>query len=94
MLKPLSSSESSACCKPAVFTLFFLRALFGAGHIFSAHGKDLVSVSIIGRGQQELSSLTYAPQAVFSIVAVDRRSPFRLLFDQVSVIIIDIIVTS
>ena len=65
--------------------------MFRSVHIFSAHLEDFVAVPIIGGSQQDLSAFCYASQSVFGVVTVDGGFSFCLFFDQVSVIVIDIL---
>ena len=59
--------------------------------IFPAHLKDFVAVSVVGGCKQDLASFGDASEAVFGVVAVDGGFSFCFLFDQVSVIVIDIL---
>ena len=64
--------------------------MFRPVHILPAHLEDFVAVSVIGCGQQDLTSFGDASEAVFGVVAVDGGFSFCLFFDQVSVIVIDV----
>ena len=50
-----------------------------------------MSVSVIGCGQQDLTAFCYASQSIFSIITVNGGFSFCFLFDQVSVIVVDIL---
>ena len=65
--------------------------MFRSVHIFSAHLEDFVSVSVIGGCQQDLAAFCYASEAVFGVVTVDGGFSFCFLFDQVSVIVVDVL---
>ena len=64
--------------------------MFRPIHIFPAHLEDFIAVSVIGCGQQDLTSFGDASEAVFGVVAVDGGFSFCLFFDQVSVIVVNI----
>ena len=59
--------------------------------ILSSHLEHLISVSVIGGCQQDLAAFGYASEAVFGIVTVDGGFSFCLFFDQVSVIVVDVL---
>ena len=59
--------------------------------IFPTHLEDFIAVSVIGCGQQDLASFGYASESVFGVVTVDGRFSFCFLFDQVSVIVVDVL---
>ena len=59
--------------------------------IFPTHLEDFIAVSVIGCGQQDLTSFGDASEAVFGVVAVDGGFSFCLFFDQVSVIVVDVL---
>ena len=59
--------------------------------IFPTHLEDFIAVSVIGCGQQDLASFGYASESVFGIVTVDGGFSFCLFFDQVSVIVVNIL---
>ena len=59
--------------------------------IFPAHLKDFVAVSVVGGCKEDLAAFGYASQSVFGIVTVDGGFSFCLFFDQVSVVVIDIL---
>jgi len=64
--------------------------LFRPIHIFPAHLKDFVAVSVVGGCKEDLAAFGYASQSVFGIVTVDGGFSFCFLFDQVSVIVVDV----
>ena len=53
--------------------------------------EDFVAISIISCCKQDLASFGDASQAVFGVVTVDGGFSFCLFFDQVSVIVVDIL---
>ena len=65
--------------------------MFRPVDIFPAHLEDFVAVSVVGGCKQDLASFGYASQPVFGIVAIDGGFSFCLFFDQVSVIVINIL---
>ena len=65
--------------------------MFRPVHILPAHLEDFVAVPVVGCCQQDLASFCYASEAVFGIVIVDGGFSFCLFFDQVSVVVIDIL---
>ena len=71
--------------------LLFLGDLFRSVDILSSHLEHLISVPIIGGSQQDLSAFCYASEAVFGVVTVDGGFSFCLFFDQVSVIVVNIL---
>ena len=83
--EPSPSESSSAACIVAVFTRFFLP------FCFPAHLEHLISVSVIGCGEEALAAFGNASESVFSVVGVDGGFSFCLFFDQVSVIVVDIL---
>ena len=64
--------------------------MFRPVHILPAHLEDFVSVSVVGCGEEDLTSFGDASQSIFSIITVDGGFSFCLFFDQVSVIVVDI----
>lgn len=64
--------------------------MFRPIHIFPAHLKDFVAVSVVGGCKEDLAAFGYASQSVFGIVTVDGGFSFCLFFDQVSVIVVDV----
>ena len=58
---------------------------------FPAHLEHLISVSVIGCGEEALAAFGNASESVFSVVGVDGGFSFCLFFDQVSVIVVDIL---
>ena len=65
--------------------------MFRPVDIFPAHLKDFVAVSVIGGGKQDLAAFGYASESVFGIVTVDGGFSFCLFFDQVSVIVVNVL---
>ena len=65
--------------------------MFRPIHIFPAHLKDFVAVSVVGGCKEDLAAFGYASQSVFGIVTVDGGFSFCLFFDQVSVIVVDVL---
>ena len=65
--------------------------MFRPVDIFPAHLKDFIAIPIVGCSQQDLASFGDASQSVFGVVIVDGGFSFCLFFDQVSVIIIDVL---
>ena len=65
--------------------------MFRPIHIFPAHLEDFIAVSVIGCCEEYLASFGYASQSVFGIVTVDGGFSFCLFFDQVSVIVVDVL---
>ena len=65
--------------------------MFRPIHIFPAHLEDFVAVSVIGCCKEDLAAFGYASQSVFGIVTVDGVFSFCLFFDQVSVIVVDVL---
>ena len=65
--------------------------MFRPVHILPAHLEDFVSVSVVGCGEEDLTSFGDASEAVFGVVAVDGGFAFCLFFDQVSVIVVDVL---
>ena len=65
--------------------------MFRPVDIFSAHLEHLISIPVIGCGQQDLASFGYASESVFGVVTVDGGFPFCLFLDQVSVIVVDVL---
>ena len=59
--------------------------------ILSSHLEHLISVPVVGRCKEDLASFGYASEAVFSIVTVDGGFSFCLFFDQVSVVVVDVL---
>ena len=59
--------------------------------IFPAHLEDFIAVSVVGGCKEDLSSFGDASESVFGIVTVDGGFSFCLFFDQVSVIVIDVL---
>ena len=49
------------------------------------------AVPVVGRCKEDLASFGYASEAVFGIVTVDGGFSFCFLFDQVSVIVVDVL---
>ena len=71
--------------------LLFLGGLFRSVDILSSHLEHLVSVPVVGCCQQDLASFGYASESVFGVVTVDGGFSFCFLFDQVSVIVVDVL---
>ena len=65
--------------------------MLGSVDIFSGHLEHLISIPIISCCQQDLAAFGYASESVFGIVAIDGGFSFCLFFDQVSVVVIDIL---
>ena len=65
--------------------------MFRPVDIFPAHLEDFIAVSVVGGCEEDLAAFGYASEAVFGVVAVDGGFSFCFLFDQVSVIVIDIL---
>ena len=65
--------------------------MFRPVDIFPAHLEDFVAVSVVGGGKQDLAAFGDASQAVFGVVTVDGGFSFCLFFDQVSVIVVDVL---
>ena len=65
--------------------------MFRPVHIFPAHLKDFVAVSVISCCKQDLASFGYASESVFGVVTVDGGFAFCLFLDQVSVIVVDVL---
>ena len=65
--------------------------MLGSVDILSSHLEHLIAVSVVGCGKQDLASFGYASQPVFGIVAIDGGFSFCLFFDQISVIVVDIL---
>ena len=59
--------------------------------ILSSHLEDFVSIPIVGCGEEDLSSFGDASESVFGIVTVDGGFSFCLFFNQVSVIVVDVL---
>ena len=59
--------------------------------IFPAHLEDFIAVSVVGGCKEDLAAFGYASQSVFGIVTVDGGFSFCLFFDQVSVIVVDVL---
>ena len=59
--------------------------------IFPAHLKDFIAIPVIGCSQQDLASFGDASQSVFGVVGVDGGFSFCLFFDQVSVVVVDVL---
>ena len=59
--------------------------------ILSSHLEHLISVPVVGRCKEDLASFGYASEAVFGIVTVDGGFSFCLFFDQVSVVVVDVL---
>ena len=59
--------------------------------IFPTHLEDFVAVSVVGCGEEDLASFGDTSQAVFGVVIVDGGFSFCLFFDQVSVIVVDVL---
>ena len=65
--------------------------MFRPIHIFPAHLKDFVAVSVVGGCKEDLAAFGYASESVFGVVTVDGGFSFCLFFDQVSVIVVDVL---
>ena len=65
--------------------------MFRSVDILSSHLEHLISIPIISCCKQDLAAFGYASQSVFGIIAVDGGFSFCFLFDQVSVIVVDIL---
>ena len=65
--------------------------MFRPVHILPAHLEDFVSVSVVGCGEEDLTSFGDASQSIFSIITADGGFSFCLFFDQVSVIVVDVL---
>ena len=65
--------------------------MFRPIHIFPAHLEDFIAVSVVGGCEEDLAAFGYASQSVFGIVGVNSGFSFCLFFDQVSVIVIDVL---
>ena len=65
--------------------------MFRPVDIFPAHLEDFIAVSVVGGSQQDLSAFCYASEAVFGVVTVDGGFSFCLFFDQVSIIVVDVL---
>ena len=65
--------------------------MFRPVDIFPAHLEDFIAVSVVGCCQQDLTSFGYASKSVFGVVAIDGGFSFYLFFDQVSVIVVDVL---
>ena len=65
--------------------------MFRPVDIFPAHLEDFVAVSVIGGCQQDLATLCHASQSIFSIITVNGGFSFCLFFNQVSVIVVDVL---
>ena len=64
--------------------------MFRPVDIFPAHLEDFIAVSVVGGCEEDLAAFGYASQSVFGIIAVDGGFSFCFLFDQVSVIVVNI----
>ena len=64
--------------------------MFRSVDILSSHLEHLISVPVVGCCQQDLAAFGYASESVFGVVTVDGGFSFCLLFDQVSVVAVDI----
>ena len=71
--------------------LLFLWGLFCPVDIFPAHLKDFVAIPVVGCCEEYLASFGYASESVFGVVTVDGGFSFCLFFDQVSVIVVDVL---
>ena len=65
--------------------------MFRSVDILSSHLEHLISVSVISCCKEDLAAFGYASQSVFGIVTVDGGFSFCLFFDQVSVIVVDVL---
>ena len=65
--------------------------MFRPVDIFSGHLEHLISIPIISCCQQDLAAFGYASESVFGVVTVDGGFSFCLFFDQVSVIVVDVL---
>ena len=65
--------------------------MFRPVHILPAHLEHLISVSVIGCGEEDLAAFGDASESVFSVVGVYGGFSFCLFFDQVSVIVVDVL---
>ena len=65
--------------------------MFRPVDIFPAHLEDFVAVSVVGGCKEDLASFGYASESVFGVVTVDGGFSFCLFFDQVSVIVVDVL---
>ena len=59
--------------------------------ILSSHLEHLISVPVVGGCKEDLAAFGYASQSVFGVVTVDGGFSFCLYFDQVSVIVVDVL---
>ena len=59
--------------------------------ILSSHLEHLISVPVVGGCKEDLAAFGYASQSVFGVVTVDGGFSFCLFFDQVSVIVINVL---
>ena len=59
--------------------------------IFPTHLEDFIAVSVVGGCEEDLAAFGYASQSVFGVVIVDGGFSFCLFFDQVSVIVVDVL---
>ena len=64
--------------------------MFRSVDILSSHLEHLISVPVVGCCQQDLAAFGYASESVFGVVTVDGGFSFCFLFDQVSVIVVDV----
>ena len=87
--EPSPSESSSAACIVAVLTFFFFEVCFVPSTYFRLIWK-FVAVSVVGGCKEDLAAFGYASQSVFGIVTVDGGFSFCFLFDQVSVIVVDV----
>ena len=65
--------------------------MFRPVDIFPAHLEDFIAVSVVGGCEEDLASFGDTSQAVFGVVTVDGGFSFCLFFDQVSVIVVDVL---
>ena len=65
--------------------------MLGSVDILSSHLEHLISVSVVGGCKEDLAAFGYASESVFGVVTVDGGFSFCLFFDQVSVIVVDVL---
>ena len=65
--------------------------MFRPVDIFPAHLEDFIAVSVVGGCEEDLAAFGYASQSVFGVITVNSGFSFCLFFDQVSVIVVDVL---
>ena len=59
--------------------------------ILSSHLEHLISVSVISCCEEDLAPFGDASQSVFGVITVNSGFSFCLFFDQVSVVVVDVL---